>query len=190
MTMTNLFRHMKRCSTLLIVREMQNKSTKRCHLTRVRMAITEQSTNNKCGRGYGGLIFCSQETTHCVSRSVLLTLCDPMDCSPPGSSVHGILQARIPEWAAIPFSRGSSRPRSNPGLPHCRQIVLPAEPQPLGILYKSLIKFQDIMGITYNFKEKKSPALKHRQPKENSFLRAQESSNSSHLCWDVCGLSA
>ena len=39
------------------------------------------------------------------------TLCDPMDCSPPGSSVHGILQARILEWVAIPFSRGSSRAR-------------------------------------------------------------------------------
>ena len=36
------------------------------------------------------------------------TLCNPMDCSPPGSSVHGILQARILEWVAIPFSRGSS----------------------------------------------------------------------------------
>ena len=34
-----------------------------------------------------------------------------MDCSPPGSSVHGILQARILEWAAIPFSRDSSPPR-------------------------------------------------------------------------------
>ena len=39
------------------------------------------------------------------------TLCEPMDCSPPGSSVHGILQTRIVEWVAIPFSRGSSRPR-------------------------------------------------------------------------------
>ena len=39
------------------------------------------------------------------------TLCDPMDCSPPGSSVHGILQARIPKWAAISLSRGSSWPR-------------------------------------------------------------------------------
>ena len=37
------------------------------------------------------------------------TLCDPMD--PPGSSVHGILQARILEWVAISFSKGSSRPR-------------------------------------------------------------------------------
>ena len=39
------------------------------------------------------------------------TLCNPMDYSPPGSSVHESLQARILEWAAIPFSRGSSQPR-------------------------------------------------------------------------------
>ena len=38
-------------------------------------------------------------------------LCDPMDCSPPGSSVHGILQARTLEWVAISSSRGFSRPR-------------------------------------------------------------------------------
>ena len=40
-----------------------------------------------------------------------LTVCNPMDCSPPGSSVHGILQARRLEWVAMPFSRVSSRPR-------------------------------------------------------------------------------
>ena len=39
------------------------------------------------------------------------TLCDPVDCRPPGSCVHGISQARILEWVAISFSRGSSRPR-------------------------------------------------------------------------------
>ena len=39
------------------------------------------------------------------------TLCDPIDCSPPGSSVRGILQARILEWVAMPSSRGSLRPR-------------------------------------------------------------------------------
>ena len=37
-----------------------------------------------------------------------LTLCDHMDCSPPGSSVHGILQARIPEWIAMPSSRAEN----------------------------------------------------------------------------------
>ena len=40
-----------------------------------------------------------------------LTLCDPMDCSLPGSSVHGIFQAVVLEWIAISFSSGSSRPR-------------------------------------------------------------------------------
>ena len=40
-----------------------------------------------------------------------LTFCDLMDCSPPGFSVHGILQARILEWVAIYFSKGSSRPK-------------------------------------------------------------------------------
>ena len=40
------------------------------------------------------------------------TLCDPMDCSLPGSSVHGIFQARVLEWVAICFSSGSSQPRN------------------------------------------------------------------------------
>ena len=42
------------------------------------------------------------------SLRLCLTLCNPMDCSLPGSSVHGILQARILEWVAISFSTGSS----------------------------------------------------------------------------------
>ena len=42
-----------------------------------------------------------------VSRSVIPTLCDPMDCSLPGSSVHEILLARILEWVALSYSRES-----------------------------------------------------------------------------------
>ena len=48
---------------------------------------------------------------HAESIQSCLTLCDPMDCSPPVSFVHGSLQARIPEWVAMSSSRGSSRPR-------------------------------------------------------------------------------
>ena len=47
----------------------------------------------------------------CLVAQSCLTLCDPMDYSLPGSSVHGILQARILQWVAISFSRGSSQPR-------------------------------------------------------------------------------
>ena len=47
-----------------------------------------------------------------------LTLCDPVDCSLSGSSVHGIFQARVLEWVAISFPRGSSPPRDgSPGSP-------------------------------------------------------------------------
>ena len=51
-------------------------------------------------------------------------LCNPINCSPPGSPVRGVLQVRILEWAVIPFSRGSSLTQgSNPGLLHCRRIL-------------------------------------------------------------------
>ena len=68
------------------------------------------------------LVFC-QKTVHkkmegwnkqrCISEVTQScpTLCDPMDCSLPGSSVHGIFQARVLEWVAISSSRGSSQPR-------------------------------------------------------------------------------
>ena len=45
---------------------------------------------------------------HSIVKSLSRVLCNSKDCSLPGSSVHGIFQARILEWAAIPFSRGSS----------------------------------------------------------------------------------
>ena len=48
---------------------------------------------------------------HAQSLQLCQTLCNPMDCSSPSSSVNGILQVRILQWVALPFSRGSSRPR-------------------------------------------------------------------------------
>ena len=47
----------------------------------------------------------------CMHAQSLQTLCDPVDCSPPGSSVHGILQTRVLEWITMPSSRGSFQPR-------------------------------------------------------------------------------
>ena len=58
------------------------------------------------------------------SCSVVSNSCNPMDCSPPGSSIHGIIQARILVWVAISFSRGIFLTQeSNSGLPQCRQIL-------------------------------------------------------------------
>ena len=51
------------------------------------------------------------QSMHAKSLQTCLTLCDTVDCSPPASSVHGILQATILEWFAMPSSRGSSQPR-------------------------------------------------------------------------------
>ena len=67
----------------------------------------------------------SQKETHfsrvcvcCYFSRVWSTLCDPVDCNPPGSPVHGIFPARILEWVAISFSRGSSWPRDRTWVSH------------------------------------------------------------------------
>ena len=64
------------------------------------------------------LYVCAKSLQSCV------TLCNPMDCNLPDSFVHGILQARILQWVAIPFSKGFfSTQGLNLGLPNCRQIL-------------------------------------------------------------------
>ena len=57
-----------------------------------------------------------------------LTLCDPVDCSPLGFSIHAILQARILEWFAISSSRGFYDPGIEPGSPALQVGSLPSEP--------------------------------------------------------------
>ena len=74
------------------------------------------------------------------------TLCNPMDCNPPGSCVHEILQARILESVAIPFSRGSSWPRDQTQIPYIagRLLTVWATREALGTLGDS---------INWNFKD-------------------------------------
>ena len=54
---------------------------------------------------------------HAKSLHSCLTLCDSLDCGPPGFSVSGISQARIPEWVAMPSCRGSSQSRDQTHVP-------------------------------------------------------------------------
>ena len=65
-----------------------------------------------------------------VRAQSCLTLCDSMDCSPPGSSVHGVLQARILKWVATFCSRGFSRPRD----PNCSLLDWQVDSLPLSHL--------------------------------------------------------
>ena len=67
-------------------------------------------------RTYKTIAYVRCESESEVAQSCL-TLCDPMDCSLSVSSIHGIFQARVLEWVAISFSRGSSRPRNQTRLP-------------------------------------------------------------------------
>ena len=71
---------------------------------------SEGAGGGRAGRGDGVKAVRASVAQSCP------VLCDLVDCSPPSSSVHGILQARILEWVAMPFSRGSSPPRDQTGV--------------------------------------------------------------------------
>ena len=64
----------------------------------------------------------------CLVTKFCHLLCNPMDCSSPGSSVHGILKARILEWIAVLFSRDLPNPGIKPRSPALQADSLPSEP--------------------------------------------------------------
>ena len=81
------------------------------------------------------------------------TLCDPMDCSLPGPSVHEILQARILEWVAMPSSRGIFPTQGSIlGLPHCSQILYHLSTRPKVLEKRRILYSYDqvlnSMGLT------------------------------------------
>ena len=71
--------------------------------------------------------------------SVVSNSCDPMDCSPPGSSAHGILQAKILEWVAVSFSRGSSWPRDQTPVSCIASEFFTSEPPGMPISVKCVL---------------------------------------------------
>ena len=89
-----------------------------------RLPRPQESLSKNTGVGCHFLLQCMKLKSESEVAQSRPTPSDHMDCSPPGSSIHGIFQARVLEWVAIPFSRGSSQPKDPiPGLLHCRQIL-------------------------------------------------------------------
>ena len=95
---------------------------------------------------YRCLLFCLNITDEKSEVAQLCpTLCDPVDCSLPGFSVPGIFQARVLEWVAISFFRGSSRPGDRTQVSCIAADALPSEPpgnplQMRGFLFKATMK--------------------------------------------------
>ena len=115
------------------------------------------------GLGRMDTCICMAEALHCLPETItmlfvsslcfcvlvtqsFLTLYDPMDCSPPDSSVRRILQVRILQWVAIPFSRGSSRPRVWTGSP-----ALQADPLLSETPRNPLIEYTPIQNVFFCF---------------------------------------
>ena len=103
-----------------------------------------------------GLFWQDSVNCFCFITKSCPTLCNPVDCSPPGSSVHGILQARWQGWAAMPSSRGSSWPRDlngSPASPALAGRFLTTEPpgRPLSIHRTGETVFEQKFGNSGGF---------------------------------------
>ena len=88
-----------------------------------------------------------------LSRLVVFDSCDPVDCSPPDSSVYEILQARILEWVATSFSRGSSRPRNRTQVSALQADSLPTELQIVAVTILNAGSLQLKTDGSSDFKE-------------------------------------
>ena len=88
---------------------------------------------------------CLHACMHAKSLQSCLTLSKTMDCSPPGSSVLGILQARIPEWVAMPCSRRSSWPKNQNLIPQAGSLP----PVPSGKARHSIIIHSALLILSF-----------------------------------------
>ena len=83
----------------------------------------KQTTDRERNANLKSMKRCSTSFIILLIIQLCLTLCDSMDCSPSSSSVHGILQERLLEWVAIPFSRRSSQPRNQTQSPALKWLL-------------------------------------------------------------------
>ena len=99
--------------------QKNGKENQNLHFSHLNRIHAEEITQNELLRKIQlctHVLCCAQSLAH-------VWFLQPPDCSPPGSSVHGILQARLLEWVAIPFSRGPFWTRDRSCLLPCRQIL-------------------------------------------------------------------
>ena len=99
---------------------MDGKTLKSSLYTLFYVKVFSISSHTPCLLRYGYV--CTKSLQSC------LTLHGPIDCNPPVSSIHGIIQARILEWVAISFSRGLPDLGIEPGSPSLQADALPSEP--------------------------------------------------------------
>ena len=117
--------------------------------------------------GGGGGLFAQSSLTHCNS----------MDCSPPGSSVHGISQARILEWVAISFSKGSSQPRGQTCISCLAYRFFTTEPpgKPLNGLLVSKTEFLCFLKVW-------APRFRRLEQEDSHRLRTRKPEPTSPVC--------
>ena len=123
------FGELPKCYTLFCHREMKGfPSPFNLNLTEPRLSLLESmepknqyQTHMRKKQMRLANYLPNREVIYLKVTQLCLTLCNPMDCNLPGSSVHGILLARVPERVAISFSRGFSWPKDQ--TQHCRQIL-------------------------------------------------------------------
>ena len=125
-------RHTKRGSTLLVIqfsRSVVSDSLRLHELQHTRLPRPWDSPGKNSGVGFHFLLQCPWKwKSESEVTQVCPTLCNPKDCSLPGSSVHGISQARILKWVGISFSRGYSWPRKWTQISRIAGRFLPSKP--------------------------------------------------------------
>ena len=111
-----------------------------CELLLLISKASWSTVDLQCVRS-SGFLFYLKFSTYMLSNFSGPTLWDPMDCSPPGSSVHGIFQARMLEWVAVSFSREASWPRDQTCVSYISCIGIGRQ-----VLYQRVCKVQTRFG--------------------------------------------
>ena len=122
----------------------------------IRLPHPWDSPGKKTGVGCHFLLQCMNVKSESEVAQSCLTLSDPMDCSPPGSSVHGIFQTRVLEWGAIAFSNAWKWKVKMKSLSHIRLLATPWTAAYQGPLSMGFSRQEYWSGVSLPFLKKKS----------------------------------